>query len=119
MYVEYYLFSDYLSVRSGTRTSARFRSAHTAAAASANCSPTVRWVMFIPINECMYVCMYVDLAPLHRARSQEDDRQAMLDAGIKTLADMQLLGVAAADQSAPVHIHIHTYTHALIFDEPP
>jgi hypothetical protein len=106
MYVEYYLLSDYLSVRSGTRTSARFRSAHTAAAASANCSPTVRWVMLIPIN----VCMYVDLALLHRARSQEDDRQAMLDAGIKTLADMQLLGVAAADQSAPVHIQIHTHT---------
>ena len=72
----------------------------------------------------MYVCMYVDLAPLHRARSQEDDRQAMLDAGIKTLADMQLLGVAAADQSAPVHKHTHihdahTRTHTLIFDEPP
>jgi hypothetical protein len=62
MYEEYYLFSDNLSVRSGTRTSARFRSAHTAAAASANCSPTVRWVMFIPINECMYVCMWT----LHR-----------------------------------------------------
>eukprot|EP01036_Dinobryon_divergens_P024455 gene24455-32905_t len=29
---------------------------------------------------------------------EEDDQQAMLDAGIKTLADMQLLGVAAADQ---------------------